>query len=56
LNAVRVLGNDYTHYERKYDEVEFTVLKQYLNIFIATIDAKYLIKHKNQIVKKNPKL
>ena len=53
-DVVRVLGNDHTHYERKYDDIDFQVLKRYLQIFINNIDCEYLIRH--PVVKTNPNL
>lgn len=42
-DVIRVLGNDYTHYQRKYDDIDFIVVKKYLEIFIHQIDAKLLL-------------
>lgn len=42
-DVVRILGNDNTHYERDYEDIDFTVLKQYLDIFIDMIDVKIKI-------------
>lgn len=50
-DVVRILGNDTTHYEKKYEEIDFSVLKQYLDIFIEVIDVE--IKMKNPPVKRN---
>lgn len=44
-DVIRVLGNDYTHYERKYTEIDFNVLKAYLDIFIKAIEMEYLMSH-----------
>lgn len=44
-DVVRILGNDNTHYERDYENIDFKVLKQYLNIFIDMIDVKIKIKN-----------
>ena len=49
-DVVRILGNDTTHYEKKYEEIDFSVLKQYLDIFIEVIDVE--IKMKNPPVKR----
>lgn len=49
-DVVRILGNDTTHYEKKYEEIDFSVLKQYLDIFIDLIDVE--IKMKNPPVKR----
>ena len=53
-DVTRVLGNDYTHYERRYEDVDFHVLKRYLQIFINSIDCEYLISH--PVVPTNPNL
>lgn len=53
-DVMRVLGNDYTHYERRYEDVDFQVLKRYLQIFINSIDCEYLIRH--PVVPTNPNL
>jgi hypothetical protein len=53
-DVVRILGNDHTHYERKYDDIDFQILKKYLKIFVDSIDCEYLIR--NPIVKTNPNL
>ena len=44
-DVVRILGNDYTHYESKHPETDFKVLKKYMEIFIALIETKILINH-----------
>lgn len=44
-DVVRILGNDYTHYERKYEQYDVDLLKTYLDIFIKRIDANYLMNH-----------
>lgn len=44
-DVVRILGNDFTHYQRKYEELGLDVLKSYLDIFKARIHAEYLMKH-----------
>lgn len=53
-DVVRILGNDTTHYEKKYEEIDFSVLKQYLDIFIEVIDVE--IKMKNPPVKRKSSL
>ena len=53
-DVMRVLGNDFTHYERKYENIDFEILKRYLQIFISSIDCEYLIH--NPVVPTNPKL
>lgn len=42
-DVVRILGNDHTHYERKYPELDFKVLQEYMDIFIHSIRVKLLI-------------
>lgn len=44
-DVVRILGNDYTHYESKHPETDFNVLKRYMDIFVALIETKVLINH-----------
>mgnify|MGYP002710077617 CR=1 FL=1 len=44
-DVVRILGNDYTHYKRKYPEHDFALLKIYMEIFLSQIEAQYMIKH-----------
>ena len=44
-DVVRILGNDNTHYERDYENIDFSVLKQYMNIFIDMIDVQIKIKN-----------
>ena len=39
----RIVGNDHTHYERKYPELDFKVLQEYMDIFIHSIRVKLLI-------------
>ena len=41
-DVVRILGNDYTHYERRYPDLDFTVLKKYMEILIHLIETKEL--------------
>ena len=44
-DVVRILGNDYTHYVRHYPELDFKLLEEYMNIFIALIRSRLLIAH-----------
>lgn len=44
-DVVRILGNDYTHYKRKYPEHDFALLKKYMEIFLSQIEIQYMIKH-----------
>lgn len=42
-DVVRILGNDYAHYERKYPEHDFDVLKSYMDIFMSIMISKYKV-------------
>lgn len=42
-DVIRVLGNDFTHYQRHYEDIDFIVVKKYLDIFIQQIETKLLI-------------
>ena len=44
-DVVRILGNDNTHYERDYENIDFSILKQYLNIFIEMIEVQIKVKN-----------
>ena len=44
-DVVRILGNDYTHYERKYPQHDFELLKGYMEIFLKQIEVQYMINH-----------
>jgi len=44
-DVIRVLGNDYTHFQRKYDDIDFQVMKRYLHILIQAIENDYLLRH-----------
>lgn len=44
-DVVRILGNDFTHYQRKYPQHDFELLKKYMVIFIGQIEAQYMISH-----------
>ena len=44
-DVVRILGNDYTHYERKYPQHDFALLKGYMNIFLQQIEVQYMVNH-----------
>ncbi|MCL2095596.1 MAG: hypothetical protein FWH10_01685 [Oscillospiraceae bacterium] len=53
-DVIRVLGNNYTHYKNKHEDIGFDVLLQYVQIFINMVDTMYLINHPPVHV--NPKL
>lgn len=44
-DVVRILGNDHTHYKRKYPQHDFDLLKGYMDIFLKQIKVQYMIKH-----------
>lgn len=44
-DVIRILGNDYAHYERKYPEHDFDLLKNYMRIFISLVETKLMISH-----------
>jgi hypothetical protein len=44
-DVVRILGNDYAHYERKYPEHDFDLLKRYMGLFIKLVETKLLLAH-----------
>ena len=37
--------NDFTHYERKYPQHDFELLKKYMVIFLKQIEVRYMIMH-----------
>lgn len=44
-DVVRILGNDYAHYERKYPQHDFELLKSYMEIFIKLVETNVMIAH-----------
>lgn len=44
-DVIRILGNDYTHFKRKYPDFDFNLLKYYMVIFMKQIEAQYMIHH-----------
>ena len=44
-DVIRYIGNDYTHYDRKYSDLDFGILDTYMDIFIGLIRTKLLINH-----------
>ena len=44
-DVIRYIGNDYTHYDRKYSDLDFSILDTYMDIFIGLIRTKLLISH-----------
>ncbi len=53
-DVVRILGNDFTHYDRKYPQYDFDLLKSYMNIFMEQIEVLYKIKNPPFTRKENP--
>ena len=43
-DVIRKLGNDYTHYETKYTDVDFEGLKVYFELFVINIKGLLLLK------------
>lgn len=44
-DVIRLKGNDYTHFKEKYDQVDFVMFKDYLNIFIDLVEVQLKINH-----------
>ena len=44
-DVVRMLGNDYAHYCRKYSNIDFDTLKVYYDIFLSCINTALLAAH-----------
>ena len=44
-DVVRILGNDYAHYDRRYPQHDFEILKTYMDIFIKMVEVRLLIAH-----------
>lgn len=44
-DVVRILGNDYAHYDRKYPQYDFSVLKQYFEVFTTLLRIKFKANH-----------
>jgi hypothetical protein len=44
-DVVRLLGNDYTHYQKEFPEHDFVILKRYYKIFLDLIATQYDINH-----------
>lgn len=42
-NVVRKLGNDYSHYNQEFSEVEFSEIKEYLDLFVLNVEMKLRI-------------
>ena len=44
-DVVRIFGNDYTHYQEKYPNKDFEILKSYMQIFLHLVETQYMINH-----------
>lgn len=44
-DVVRLLGNDFTHYERKYDQAGLSELRDYLQLFMNRIAENYRLEY-----------
>lgn len=44
-DVVRVIGNDYVHYDAKYEDVDLSTLNWYLDYFIATVESELRLLH-----------
>lgn len=44
-DVIRILGNDYAHYERKYPEHDFNLLKSYMDVFLHIIQTELMVRH-----------
>ncbi|EEP28236.1 DUF4145 domain-containing protein [Shuttleworthella satelles] len=44
-DVIRILGNDYTHYQKKYPDMDFVILKKYMEIFVKQVEVDYMIKN-----------
>lgn len=44
-DVVRILGNDYAHLSRQYQDIGFETIKQYMDVLIAQIRVKLLLAH-----------
>jgi len=50
-HAIRILGNDKTHYEKKYDHISFDALKKYVDSFMLYMESMLILR--NQVEKKS---
>lgn len=44
-DVVRMLGNDYTHYRKKHEDISFETLKHYYNVTMAAFGMRYDARH-----------
>ena len=44
-DLIRILGDEYTHYEKDYPEQDLVILKGYMEIFLKQIEMQFMIRH-----------
>ena len=44
-DLIRILGDEYTHYDKDYPEQDLVILKGYMEIFLKQIEMQYMIRH-----------
>lgn len=44
-DLIRILGDDYVHYEDRYPVHDLVILKGYMEIFLKQIEMQYMISH-----------
>ncbi len=44
-DVVRLLGNDYAHYLQEYPDIDFSVIKEYMDMFVAQVRMKLRLAH-----------
>lgn len=44
-DVIRILGNDFTHYDRKHPNLDFDLLTKYMEIFVNLIETQIMLNH-----------
>lgn len=44
-DVVRLLGNDYTHFQRRYTDVDFVNIRRYLDLLVSSVAARLAMLH-----------
>lgn len=44
-DVVRLLGNDYTHFQRRYTDVDFLNIRRYLDLLVSSVAARLAMLH-----------
>lgn len=44
-DVVRLLGNDYTHFQRRYTDVDFVNIRRYLDLLVLSVAARLAMLH-----------